>query len=522
MELTDLLRVVRRWLWLIIAVVVVTELALWLGMRSAEPVYAATVKLQLSTPQREEVSAFDQYASISLRDEITVAINNFIDLVQSDEVYKRTISQLGLEGKDALYTVAAARATDADFVTVTVQARTPSLAADIANAHVATAISYYGELRAQSTKADENLFIEQLRIAEKDFRDAESALSDFRTKNGIYSLESQMSTQQKLLEQLQLEHDQAVLNQSATAIATNATATATPVITTKKKGVPVDTPVATPVIDPVGEVDKLIAQRLKELEQLTALTPQYNILAQNVEQARTAYQHLLAKYSEAELKISAVQAANFIPVIKPAYTPVGSESSWPKLALLALAGSLGLGVVLAFLLEYLTGFKAASVTVPVSDHKTPSDESASLLSLTGPVAEQEPITVQGQQGSTLEAASATDPVSDQKTPSDESASLVSPTGPVAEQEPIAVQDQQDSTFEAASLHVPVSDDKTPSDERANLVSPTEPVAEQEPTALQDQQGATFEAASVPVPVSDDKKPSRGKRSSRKTRSTDSE
>jgi len=37
MELIDLLRVVRRWLWMIVAIVVVTELALWLGTHSAEP-----------------------------------------------------------------------------------------------------------------------------------------------------------------------------------------------------------------------------------------------------------------------------------------------------------------------------------------------------------------------------------------------------------------------------------------------------------------------------------------------------
>ncbi len=80
MELIDLLRVLRRWIWLIVAVVVVTELALWLGMRSTEPVYAATVKLQISIPQREDVPAYDQSRSFNPRDEITAAINNFSEL----------------------------------------------------------------------------------------------------------------------------------------------------------------------------------------------------------------------------------------------------------------------------------------------------------------------------------------------------------------------------------------------------------------------------------------------------------
>lgn len=327
MELIDLLRVIRRWLLLIILIVVITQLALWFGMRSAAPVYAATVSLQISTPQRENVAAYDEYRSISLRDEITVAINNLIELLESEEVYKRTISQLGLAENEARYTVTARRASDADFVNVTVEAGTSTLAAEIANTHVNIAIAYYGELRAQSTKAEKGLFAEQLNMAENEFRAAEKALVDFRTENGIYSLESQLSTQQKLIEQLQLDRDQRLLESDGR----------------------VDGSVAT--------VDKLIAQRLKELEQFTALVPQYNVLEQNVVQARTGYQHLLGKYSEAELKVTAVQAANFIQVIKPAYVPTQSESGWFKLALLALAGSLGAGVMLAFILQYLYSFK---------------------------------------------------------------------------------------------------------------------------------------------------------------------
>jgi hypothetical protein len=61
MELIDLLRVVRRWFWLIVAMVVVTELALWLA---CAPLNRCTPppSLQMSTPQREEVAAYDEYA----------------------------------------------------------------------------------------------------------------------------------------------------------------------------------------------------------------------------------------------------------------------------------------------------------------------------------------------------------------------------------------------------------------------------------------------------------------------------
>jgi uncharacterized protein involved in exopolysaccharide biosynthesis len=363
----------------------VTELALWLGTRSAEPVYSATVSLQISTPQREEVAAYDEYRSISLRDEITVAINNFVELLQSEEVRRRAIGQIGLDEKDGSYPVAAEHVRDADFVNVTVEARTPGLAAEIANAHVGIAIAYYGELRARSTNAEKDLFAKQLRAAKEEFHAAEKALADFRAQNGIFSLESQMSTLQRLLEQLQLERDQRVLEKATTVIAA-------PVTTT--------TVITTPVIDTVGEVDKLIAQRHEELDTFTALGPQFNVLAQNVEGARTVYQHLLGKYNEAELKVTAVQAANFIQVIKPAYAPTEPESGWPKLAALALAGSLGLGLVLAFLLEYISGFKAADVTVPASELKTRSRARVGRVASAEIDAEQGSATAPGEPAST--------------------------------------------------------------------------------------------------------------------------
>jgi uncharacterized protein involved in exopolysaccharide biosynthesis len=354
MELIDLLRIVRRWLWLIVAIVIVTELALWLGTQSAEPVYVATTKLQISTPQREDVAAYEQYRYANIRDEITVAINNFMELLQSDEVYDRTTKQLGLNKKDAQYSVETQRANDADFVNVIVEASTPELAAEIANAHVGIAIAYYGELRAQSTKAERDLFAKQLRAAEEEFRATEKALADFRTEHGIYSLETQMATQQRLLEQLQLQRDQSLLEQATTVLPTPASA---------GSGVTSTPP---PIIDSVVEVDKLIAQRMEELDRFIALAPQYNVLAKDAEQARAGYQYLLGKYSEAELKVSAVEAANFMQIIKPAYPPTGAASTWPKLAVLALVGSLGLGVVLAFFLDYVSGFKTMGVSAPVA------------------------------------------------------------------------------------------------------------------------------------------------------------
>ncbi len=121
--------------------------------------YAATVSLQNMLPQSADVAAYDEYRSISLRDEITTAINNFIELSQSDDVHQQVNSQLGLEDENDIYTTTAEHMTNSDFVNVTVEAGTPSLAAEIANTHVSVAIAYYGELRAKTTNAEKNTLL---------------------------------------------------------------------------------------------------------------------------------------------------------------------------------------------------------------------------------------------------------------------------------------------------------------------------------------------------------------------------
>lgn len=340
MELIDIWRVLRRWGWLIAVFVVITQLVVWLGVRSTEPSYMASMYLQVSVPQRENVAAYDEYRAVNLRDEITIALNNFIEILQSQEVQVRTLDLIDLVDED--YEIKAARLRDTDFILVTVESSSPERAADIANTQVAVATAYYGELRSKYTNAEKELIARQLQLAQDELRNTENALAEFRAFNGMYSIESQITFQQRLLEQLQLSRDEQLVIQAATGDPVSATS--------------------------IAEIDRLISLHTRELEQLTYLVPEYNILLENAEQARALYERLLSKYNEAEFRVDAVQAANFIQVVKPAYDAPRSDIGWAKLALLALAGSLGLGVTLAFLLQY---FVASNPELQQSVEKVP-------------------------------------------------------------------------------------------------------------------------------------------------------
>jgi uncharacterized protein involved in exopolysaccharide biosynthesis len=413
---------------------VVTAAALWLGLRSKPLTYEAKVKLQITTPQREDVAVYDEYRYGSVRDEITVARNNLLEVLQGEQARNQTVSRLGLEEDDAKYDLDVDLVRDADFVNVTVGARSSELAAWIANAHVDTAIAYYGELRAKPTDAERSLFALQLRAAREELREAEDALANFRTENGVASLDTELATYQQLLRELQLERDQRMLEENTAEVdeliaqrqsrlrelmtlapryrlleenaqqareqyrqllsefdeaSAEENAGAGERLRAAEEAFlaaeeafaefQADNSISSlenefaiyrasleelqserdrrtlyePDTGPVAEVDELIADRQEELGRLVALAPTYNLLQDNAQKARENYQRLLDKYAEADLKVNVAKAASFIQIVEPAQPPTQPLPGWPTVAL-AVAGSLGLGVLSAFLLDYVS------------------------------------------------------------------------------------------------------------------------------------------------------------------------
>jgi succinoglycan biosynthesis transport protein ExoP len=456
MELLTILHILRRRWWLIVLLPMVSAVALWLGLRSRPPVYQSSVKLQITTPQREDVAVYEEYRYGSLRDEITVARNNFTEVLQGDDIRNQTASQLGLNEGEKEFPVEVNTVRDADFIYVTVEAGSPILAAEIANTLVDTAIAYYGDLRARPTYAESNLFAEKLRTAEENFRAAQDRFAQFQAENGAVSLEEQLDTYQRLLEQLQLERDRLLLEETTRAIdpisevdrliaqhqqeldrlaalapADNmlqedvqlaretyrrigaeqdggpqggegqpaeeisaaleelrAAENALAGFETQQGIVSLESELETYQklveqlqlerdrllleetargVDAVSEVEQLIARRQQEMDRLSALVPAYDLLSDDLAQAREQYSYILNKYTEAELTAAAVRAANFIQIVEPAQPPTEPASKAAMLLLLGIAGSVGVGVLLAFLLEYISSAVDDSISFDPAD-----------------------------------------------------------------------------------------------------------------------------------------------------------
>lgn len=317
MEFSRFLMVLRRRWWLILAFVVVTAVVLGVRLRTAQTIYEAQVKLQLTAPPQEDVSLFPQNRASSLRDEMTVARNNLIELLKSREIDSRVTRRLAREGGDAGYSLDVSPVRDSDFIYVTVRAASPTQAADIANALTTEAIAYYGEVRAKPSVATKSLLDDQVSAAEKEYRAAEDAFTAFRVDNHLSTLDQDIATTQQLLQQALLLQDKASVSGYSTSSA-----------------------------------DDLVAKRRDDVKRLVTLQPQYALLEGKLSAAQDSYQLLLKKQSEASVTENQTRTAAYIQVIEPAAAPLQPVAARTGvLFALALLGSLGLAVLLAFLLE---------------------------------------------------------------------------------------------------------------------------------------------------------------------------
>lgn len=432
MELISITRILRRWFWVIVSIVALAVLALLLVLLFSKPKYEGQAKLQFSTPEQASVSIYtEQYRSINPRDEITVARNNFVSILGSDEIRNRTLQALNLDPIKTKFTLETKSDNDSDFLYVTVRAPSAQLAASITNTIIDQAIKYYGELRAKPSLDEKNLYAAQLKTAEDDYNTAADSFTSFKTENNVVDLPQEILTAQRLLEQLQSQRDirvsessvkdtvsqinelitlrqkeldrllalqpmYAILEANYNEALQQYRLTLTPLLAGQRKAAEekfrsaekafneykaqnnisslqdeitlnndllkaLQTSLDQRKLDDstrdvvISQIDELIVQRKKELDRLSALQSTYNVREEKVNEAQANYQHILSKYTEADLTATVLRAAKFIQVIEPAQAPIKPINNWVQLLVLGVLGSLGLGVILAFLLDYLTG-----------------------------------------------------------------------------------------------------------------------------------------------------------------------
>jgi hypothetical protein len=150
---------------------------------------------------------------------------------------------------------------------------------------------------------------------------AENALVEFGVENGFTSLSSEISAVHRQLRQVELQRDNLMIAQTDNAA------------------------------DSVRRIDGLIAQSQKELEQLEALLPEYDLLAGNLAQARSEYNQIRRRMTPFERQALRVPSSERDPIVQAARAPSKPVFDATRLLPIGLVVGLGSGILLAFSLE---------------------------------------------------------------------------------------------------------------------------------------------------------------------------
>ena len=371
-EFVTYFRVIRKRLWLILLLMVVTIGIIVAMVATEPPVYRATVRLQVVASD----PLFSPTGTKTSAEELIAARNEFASALSSAQVAWKTIGELEL-GIDALELLNHISVVKEDvFVTVNVEAAMPETAFRIAEAHVNNALAYYRNERARPARAFRDFLAAQLKEESQLLSKANSELLDFRVKNSSLRPDNEALAYQTLIRELQSERDHAEIEavkseavakdfvakaqdaalKADQAQARQATATAGyyTALAQKYAGQVLDhEAVAIAARAAMARYDQLIAQKKAELLDYIRLGDQYNALDTAVRREESNYAFLLSKENEARLRESQAKSVGFIDILEPArYPDKQAASKLPRLVLIGGIVSLLTGVILAFLLEF--------------------------------------------------------------------------------------------------------------------------------------------------------------------------
>jgi len=360
-EILTYLRIVRKRWWIVVLLFVATIAVILVNAVREKPVYRAYVKLQVIAPEPQEVSLFTTIRSVGTQEEIVAVQVQFDSALHSYYVAWQTINDLNLGISAAELLNGLTVSAEEEFLNVTFTADNPMDVEAIATRHVENAFKYYAQLRAKSATVALQFIQQQLSDEEKALATAQGELLTFKVTHNLDSLTDEVVAIQSQLRQLQLERAKLVVERERTE------AVATKYREEAAKADPKNSPVdyatlaigedisVAGILAQEAQYDKLIEERKAKLEELLNLTVENDALLRSVSRIQSNYNFLADKENEARLKQSQANNVSFIQIVEPARMPdQPAPSRTPKLLAVGAVLSLIAGIILAFVLEFLS------------------------------------------------------------------------------------------------------------------------------------------------------------------------
>jgi len=356
--------ITKRW-WLIVLIFIATTAVILFNSLTAKPVYRAFIKLQVIAPEPQEVSLFAEARPVGSQEEIVAVQQQFDAALRSAYVAWQTIADLNLGISAAELLNGLTVFADGEFLHVTFEADNPMLVEAIATKHVENAFEYYAQTRAKPSTVALQFIQQQLAEEEKALSTAQSAILQFKINHNVDSLSREITAVQDQLRELRLERAKLSAEREKAQAMSNKyleeatkTGSTESAVNYQRLAAGQDAVVAG-IRAQEAEYDKLITQRETELVELLKLTTEYEGLVRTASRIQSNYNFLADKENEARLKQSQATNVSFIQIIEPARMPDRpAPSRTPKLLMVGTIVSLIGGIILAFILEFLSALRA--------------------------------------------------------------------------------------------------------------------------------------------------------------------
>lgn len=379
------LNIIRKRLWLIGLLFLVTVGVILAITYTAKPRYRATVRLQVMATDPSDVALFSSTRSANTVDQILQAQNDFIRAMESGFVAWQTIADLNLDVGASELLAGLSNAIEGDFIVVTVESDDPGRAEGIATNQVNNALAYYRDVRANPSRVFKDFVTALLEEQKESVVAAEEAFLALKREHNLDSLKQETQALQDLIRDLELQREQAVIDRERASVAAEAYAKEQEAAQARAEEL------AQEVDEETGEMispstfqyyldlarrheatvlqyrvtrdglarsvelyDEQIEQRSKELDDLLGLSSEYTALENNLTRARATYGFLWDKQNEAGLKQQQAEQLGYIQVTEPARKPDEPVPS-RMIQLVAVGGivSILVGFLLSFVIEFL-------------------------------------------------------------------------------------------------------------------------------------------------------------------------
>jgi uncharacterized protein involved in exopolysaccharide biosynthesis len=291
--------VIRRWWWVIVLLVGATVGTMLAIVLLSEPQYKAVATVRISAPPPQEVPLYSTSGRIALLDEIEQTRSSFSELLLEGDVAYRVLQDLPgvpMTGSELKQGTVVDIPPGSNLMRISVKAPDAELAALLANAVTEAGLNQFAELAAQPTAGTRKFIEQQLQVAQEQYANAETELTQFQVTNKIGSLNTAIDRQYDIIKVLKTQRDQTQLDGD----------------TAKRTA-----------------LDQIILEREAELQNLIGLSSEYYTLQGRVDRARDTYNFMLNKLAEAQIKEAQILELGSIQIIARSWSWAQWSACWP-------------------------------------------------------------------------------------------------------------------------------------------------------------------------------------------------